>query len=212
MFQFLLLTLLLGSAQAESSRYLTTVTPLPNEDIAQPCRYELMIADPDQRVRAVWVVFERGRDLLKIYNHLEVSRFVSQNRLALIMPFHCFEKPGQENDQPGNDMDMEPQKGLGRALFTTLDQFAQTSGHPELASSKLIFLGFSGTGSLVARMVGFAPDRVVASISTAPGHWEPIGINTVELPPNALVVPQLIIANSEDKVCGTHRPYQYFQK
>jgi dienelactone hydrolase len=97
-------------------------------------------------------------------------------------------------------------------LLTALNQLAQTTGHAELASSKLILLSFSGGGSLVARMAGYAPDRVAAVIPYAPGHFEPLGINTVELPEEALQIPQLIIANGGDKVCGTDRPYRYFRK
>lgn len=210
--RLLILFILTSAAHGETTRYLTTVSPLPSENIAQPCRYELVISDSSKPVRAVWVIFDRGRDLLRIYNHLEVTPFLRKNRLALMMPFHCREKRGTPNDEPGNDMDMEPKDGLGRALFAALTQFADSSRHPEIATSKLILLGFSGTGSLVARLVAFAPERIVASISSAPGHWKPLGIESVILSPDALVVPQLIIANSEDKPSGTNRPYQYFLK
>jgi hypothetical protein len=57
-----------------------------------------------------------------------------------------------------------------------------------------------------------APSRVVASIAIAPGHFEPMGIDTVEIPNAALAVPQLIIANSADDRSGTERPFRYFQK
>jgi len=209
---FLFFLLLISTVSANATRYVTNVAPLPDENIASPCRYELVIANPNLSVRAVFVVFERGRDLRRIYEHLEKSSFALRHQLALMMPFHCREKAGTANDEPGNDMDMNPAHGLARALFTALEQFAQTTGHSELTSSKLIFLGFSGTGSLVARMVAYAPDRTVASIAAAPGHWEPLGINTVELSGATLAVPQLIIANSDDKVSGTRRPYEYFKK
>jgi dienelactone hydrolase len=110
------------------------------------------------------------------------------------------------------DMNVNPSSGIGRAMFTALEQFAKTTSYPELAASKAILLGFSGGGSLVARMVGYAPDRLIAAIPYAPGNGEPLGINTVELPAGALTIPQLIIANGGDKVCGTERPYEYFQR
>jgi hypothetical protein len=50
----------------------------------------------------------------------------------------------------------------------------------------VILLSFSGGGSLVARMVGYAPDRVIAAIPYAPGNVEPFGISAVELPTEAL--------------------------
>jgi hypothetical protein len=100
----------------------------------------------------------------------------------------------------------------GRALFEALSQFAEQSHHPELATSKLILFSFSGGGSLVARMVGYSPERILAAVAYAPGHREPFGIDTVALPEKALSVPQFIIVNGADKICGTQRPYAYFEK
>jgi hypothetical protein len=65
---------------------------------------------------------------------------------------------------------------------------------------------------MVARMVGYAPDRILAAVEYAPGHWEPIGIDTVKLPEAALSVPQFIIVNGADNICGTQRPYAYFEQ
>jgi hypothetical protein len=109
-------------------------------------------------------------------------------------------------------MDMDPSHGIGRALFAALDQFAHQSGHSELSSAKLILLGFSGTGALFAHFVGYAPDRIVASIPSDPGHYDPVGIDKVNLPPLSLNVPELVIAGGADRVCGTQRPYNYFRQ
>jgi hypothetical protein len=51
----------------------------------------------------------------------------------------------------------------------------------------------------------------VASIPTDPGHYDPVGVDNVRLPPAALEVPELIIAGGADKVSGTQRPYDYFR-
>jgi hypothetical protein len=89
---------------------------------------------------------------------------------------------------------VDPRRGLGRTLFAALAQLARAFGHPELASAKLILLGFSGTGSLVARMTEYAPDRVIASIPTHAGHFDPVGMDTVTLSRKA--------AGSADAVSG----------
>ena len=109
-------------------------------------------------------------------------------------------------------MDIVPEHGIGRALFTALDQLANGAQHPELAWSKLILFGFSGAGSLVARLIAYMPDRVLAGIEYSPSQYDPLGIDTVDLPESALVVPQLIIANGADEIAGTKRPYDYFQR
>jgi len=194
-----------STAAAQTARYETLVKPAQDEDIARDCRYELTLPNPTRPIRAVWVIFERGSELTTFYQDPEVMAFARRQRIALMLAFHC---PSKNY----GDMNANPSQGIGRAMFAALEQFAQTTSHPELAASKVILSGFSGGGSLVARMVGYAPNRVIAAIPFAPGNVEPLGINTVELPAEALAIPQLIIANGGDNVCGTERPYKYFQQ
>jgi hypothetical protein len=132
-----------------------------------------------------------------------VFRFAERFHLALVLAQHCPAKGSQ-------DIDVIPEHGIGRALVTALDQFAKLSNHPELARSGLILFSFSGGGSLVARMVNYVPERIAAAIEYAPGHYDPVGIDTVMVTPSAIEVPQLVIANGADDRCGTVRPYGYF--
>lgn len=190
---------------AQGVVFQTSVAPKPEEDIAADCRYEITIPNPSRHIRAVWVIFDRGRDMLRYYGDPEVQAFAYRSGLALLFPFHCRAKTYE-------DMDVDPSRGIGRALFAALSQLAQSSGHQELASAKLILLGFSGAGSLVARLAGYAPDRVIAAIPADPGHFNPLGIDTVILSPEALAVPQLILTGGADHVSGTKRPHEYFRK
>ena len=183
----------------------TAVTPLPDEDLAEPCGYELTLLDPSRVVRGVWVVFDRGRDMQRYYGDPEVQSFARTQDLALMLAFHCRSKLYA-------DVDVDPTKGIGRALFAALRQLAQTSHHPELASTKVILLGFSGTGVLAARFPQFDPDRVLAVIPTGAGQFDPLGLDTIDLSPQAATVPQMIITGSADAVSGTSRPYAYFRK
>jgi dienelactone hydrolase len=193
---------------AQSIRYETSVAPLPEEDIASSCHYELTIPSQVKKVMAVWVIFDRGRDVHELYSDEAVLQFAGRFRIALLLHGHC---PGKRPEDH-NDMDMDPSKGLGRALFAALDQFAAAAGHHELTRIPLIFLGFSGAGPLSARLVGSSPKRVLAAILSSPGHYDPLGMDTVELSSESLRVPQLIVAGGADKVSGTARPYQYFRK
>jgi len=191
-----------------NSRFETAVAPFPDEDIASDCHYELRIPNPTRQITAVWVIFDRGRDVHDLYSDAAVLAFARRFRIALLLHGHC---PGKRAEDH-NDMNMDPSKGLGRALFAALGQFASTTGHPELAASRLIFLGFSGAGPLCARLVDSVPDRVLAAILSSPGHYEPLGIDTVELNTQSIMIPELIIAGSADNVSGTARPYLYFRK
>jgi len=199
-------TLLLAPhAAAQGVVFQTSVAPKPEENIATDCRYEVTIPNPSRSVRAVWVIFDRGRDMLRYYGDPDVQSFAFHNDLALLFPFHCRAKTYE-------DMDVEPSSGIGRTLFAALSQLAQASGHQELASAKLILLGFSGAGSLVARLAGYAPDRVIAAIPADASQFSPLGIDTVTLSLEALAVPQLILVGGADHVSGTERPYEYFRK
>jgi hypothetical protein len=186
----------------------TTVVPLPDEEFAGPCHYDISFPAGHRAVRAVWVTFDRGRDIMKFYSDPEVIAFAHHHGLALMMAHQC---PAKNAPGGPQEMDMDPVHGVGRALLTALNQFAQQTGHPELSLTKLILLGFSGTGALFAHFVGYAPDRVVASIPADPGHYDPMGVDNVRLPPSALAVPELIMAGGADKVSGTQRPYNYFR-
>jgi len=183
----------------------TLVTPLSGEDILQPCEYRIFVAKPSRPVRAAWVIFDRGRDSLNWYHDSRVRGFAREFNLALVLTMHCRSKERE-------DMNVEPSRGIGRALFTALDQFAEQEQHSELRKAPIILLGFSGAGSLAGRMAGYRPDRYLAGIAYAPGQYEPLGMDTIALPPEAMRAPQLIIANGADKVNGTDRPYGYFKK
>jgi pimeloyl-ACP methyl ester carboxylesterase len=194
------------SLAAQGAVFQTSVTPLRDEDLASDCRYEITLTDRERTIRGVWVIFDRGRDILRIYADPDVRAFAQRHDLALLLPFHCRAKSGTDGD-----LNMDPAKGIGRALFAALGQFAELSGHRELASAKLILLGFSGTGSLVGRFAAYAPDRVLAVVATHPGH-NPLGLETIDLSPEAAAIPQFILAGSTDRITGTERPYAYFRK
>ena len=193
---------------AQEAVFHTSVAPRPDEDLAAPCRYEVTLLNPSRSVRGLWVIFERSRDTRLYYQNADVRAFARAHDWALLYPSHCQSK----SPETQGDMNVDPAKGIGRALFSALSQLAQTSGHAELASAKLILLGFSGAGSLVGRLAGFAPDRVLAVIATNPGHFDPLGMETIGLSPLAATIPQLILAGSADAVSGTQRPYAYFRR
>jgi dienelactone hydrolase len=203
-----LIALLIVPSFAEAQSFETTVAPLASETLAGPCRYDLTLPAGQRVVRAVWVTFDRGQDIMKFYSDGDVVAFARRHDLALMMPHQC---PAKNAPGGPKEMDMDPSHGVARALFTALNQFAQQSGHTELSSSKLILLGFSGTGALFAHFVGYAPDRILASIPTDPGHYDPVGVDNVHLSPAAILVPELIMAGGADKVSGTERPYRYFR-
>ncbi len=186
----------------------TNVLPLPGEDIAGGCHYSLTLPARASTIRAVWIIFDRGHDVHDLYSDPAVLAFAERLQIALLLHHHCPGTLPADHD----DMDMDASRGLGRALFTALDQFAELTGHRELSTTPLIYLGFSGAGPLCARLVARAPERALAAILSAPGHYPPFGIDTVNLGRDAFTVPELILAGGADNVSGTSRPYEYFRK
>lgn len=190
-------------AAAPGVVFQTSVSPHADEDIASNCTYELTLLDPSRPVRGVFVIFDRGRDMLRYYGDPDVQAFAQQNDFAMLLAFHCRAKSYE-------DMNVDPSRGLGRALFTALAQFGEGSHHPELATAKVVLMGFSGPGALVARFPEFAPERVLAAIPAGAGQADPLGLDTIHLSAKAMLVPQLIVAGGADAVSGTQRPYDYF--
>jgi dienelactone hydrolase len=196
---------IIAHCSGRTLQYRTYVVPRPDDNVQGNCEYELTISNAQKPVSAVLVVFERGWQFGNLYFDPDVTALAAKHGIAMMLAHHCRSKERE-------DMDIVPEHGIGRALLTALDQLARNAHHPELAWSKLILFGFSGAGSLVARMTAFVPERIVAVVEYAPSQYDPLGMDTIELPDKALVIPQLIIAGGADKISGTKRPYEYFQR
>jgi hypothetical protein len=78
-----------SNAAAQGVVYQTTVAPKPDEDILGDCHYEITIPNPARQIRAVWGIFDRGRDMLRYYGDPEVQAFAYRRDLALLLAFHC---------------------------------------------------------------------------------------------------------------------------
>jgi predicted esterase len=194
-----------GLAQGTISSFHTTVTPKSGEDVANPCEYELRILSAKKRIRALFVVFERGPELQHFYEQPEVAAFAREHDLAMLMPMGC---PSKDH----GDIDVDPNQGLGRALLTAVDQLSVTTDHPELKTAPLLVLGFSGAGALVGRLVGFAPDRIATAILSHAGQVPPLNLDTINLSGAALKIPELILVGGKDEVVGTELAYSYFSR
>lgn len=126
------------AASGQTPRELqTSVRPLPNEEILHPCEYRMALPDTNGPIKAVWVIFDRGQDYLQWYRDRQIRAFARDHRLALVLAAHCRSKERE-------DMIVEPEKGVGRALFTALEQFAISADRSELKTVSIIAMGWSG--------------------------------------------------------------------
>ena len=194
-----------GLAQRMTTSFQTVVAPESGEDVANPCKYELRILSANKRIRGLFVVFERGPELQHFYEEPEVAAFAEQHDLEMLMPMDC---PAKDH----GDIDVDPNRGLGRALLKAVDQLSATTDHRELKTAPLVVMGFSGAGALVGRLVGFTPDRIEAAIVSHGGQVSPLNLDTINLSGAALKVPELVLVGGKDEVVGTEVPYAYFLK
>lgn len=180
--------------------YTASIAPKEGETLTAPCRYELTLPARNVATRAVLAVFDRGQETRAFYDDESLFEFAANHRLGLLWARHC---PASDT----GEIDAAPANGIGRAMLSALDDFAQSSKHGELATAKLILVGVAQAGPLAAAMPAFAADRVLAGIVYAP-----LGVAGLKLAPQHAGIPQLIIANGADPVAGTREPYEYFER
>jgi hypothetical protein len=196
------------AAASELYQYKATDQPHAGENIAQPCDYQASFPAGRRAVKAAWVTYDRGPDITHFYYDPVVLDFAKRNDLAMVLAIQC---PAIRTGEVG-EMDMYPEHGLGRSLFSALAILGKESDHPELADAKLIVLGFSGTGAYFGHFVAFAPDRVLAAILTNPGQTDPDNVDKIILDEKGIAVPELIIVGGHDTVGGTAKPYTFFKR
>jgi len=197
-----------GPAVAQIREYKVKDMPRPGENIAQPCEYRAFFPAGSRAVKVAWVTYDRGPDITRFYSDPDVLAFAKRNDVAMVLAIQC---PAIRTGEKG-EMDMYPEHGLGRSLFSALTTLGVKSGHPELGRAKLIVLGFSGTGAYFAHLVAFAPGRIMAAILTNPGQTDPDNVDKVTLDERGVAVPELIIVGGQDAISGTTKPYSYYKR
>lgn len=161
-------------------------------------------------MKAAWVTYDRGLDITRFYSDSDVLDFAKRNDVAMVLAIQCPATTPSTGER--GEMDMYPEHGLGRSLFSALNAIGRESGHPELGKAKLIVLGFSGTGAYFGHFVAYAPDRVLAAVLTNPGQTDPENVDKIVLDEKGVAVPELIIVGGRDTVGGTGKPYAFFKR
>jgi pimeloyl-ACP methyl ester carboxylesterase len=199
-----------GTDSAQLKEYRTTDSPRPGENTAQPCEYEATFPAGITPVRAAWVTYDRGPDITRFYSDPDVLAFAARNDIAMVLAHQCPALKPSTGEV--GEMDMHPEDGLGRSLFSALSAIGSESAHPELAQTKLILLGFSGTGAYFGHFLAYAPERVLAAILANPGQTEPENVDNVVLDAKGTAVPVLVIVGGRDAIAGTSKPYAFFKR
>ena len=179
----------------------TTVIPLPTDDLARPCSYDLLLQDPERRSKGLLVIFDRA-DSEDLYNDLSVRDLVGVLGFGMIFAHEC-------NARSYGDLQADASKGPGRALVTALHQFALATNHRELDTAGMILYGFSAAGVLTATMANAIPTRMMGAIEYASGSGY-VNLDDILVSAAATRIPTLVLANAKDEDAGTARSYRYF--
>lgn len=181
----------------------TSVTPLPGEELAGPCIYDLQLTAPKVTQTGVLVIFERG-DSAALFADTDVQAMTAKLSMAMVYAHQC-------NSVPGGDIQADGNVGPGRALFTALTQFASMTKHPELANADVVLFGFSAGGVLSITTTNAFPERVLGAIPFAAGDAQ-LNLANEGVTAGAARVPMLILANADDPASGTQLSYNFFKR
>ena len=53
------------------------------------CTFKMTLPAPDKPVRAVWLTYDRGFDIMKYYDDPAVVAFAQQHEIALVLAHQC---------------------------------------------------------------------------------------------------------------------------
>jgi len=101
-------------------------------------------------------------------------------------------------DHPHENMNIEDyaraREGSGQALLDALTKFAQSSGHPEMATAPLLLWGHSAGGEFNYEFACWKPERVRAFVVNKGGYYF-----THLAPPATRAVPGILFIGGKDE-------------
>ncbi len=192
----------LAGCGADDIRIAAAVAPLPGEDVARPCVFEIALA-PVAAQRGLLVVYQRG-DSAAFYEDAEVRATAAELGYAMVWAHEC-------DARSTGDLQPLASEGPARMLPAALVQLAHATGHPELTTAKMILFGFSAGGVLTATMANGYPERLLGTVQYAAGSAY-VDLDDVRVTAAGAALPTLILANGEDDAAGTSRSFRYFQR
>ncbi len=191
----------------------TTVTNLPSEDLLGPCLYALRLSEgpvitpgqPPVQIpqTSVLVIFERA-DSLSLFEDPKVIAAAQNLHMAMMYAYQC-------NAASFDDLQPDATKGPGRALFQSLNQFAVSLNHPELAQANVFLTGFSAAGYLTVTTAIEYPRRVLGTIPYAPASGVD-DLDRVVVTAAAAKIPSLILVSATDIAAGDQKPFFLFDR
>jgi hypothetical protein len=87
------------AAQMHPQEFATTVVPRVDENLAENCTFKMTIPTPDKPVRAVWLTYDRGFDIMKYYDDPAVVAFAQRHEIALVLAHQCPAKDPPTRDR-----------------------------------------------------------------------------------------------------------------
>ncbi len=199
----LLVSLGLAGCGGDVVEFASLVQPLPGEDVARACRFDLVLGPATEVQRGVLVLYQRG-DTEDLYKDGTLRAAMQSLGYTIVWAHEC-------DARSTGDLQADASEGPARMLFAALDELASSTGHAELRTAGVVLYGFSAAGVLTATMAKVHPERLLGTIQYAAGSAY-LDLDTVEVSEAAAAVPTLVLANAEDDKSGTSRSYRYFER
>lgn len=115
--------------------------------------------------------------------------FATKHKLALVA-VRFTDKP---HDQSFIEEYIKVSEGSGQALLTAINNFAKTSGHPELSAAPMLLWGMSAGGQFNYEFVAWKPERVIAFVVNKGGIYY-----SALLPRASRAVPGMLFVGGKD--------------
>ena len=95
---------------------------------------------------------------------------------------------------------MRMTSGIGDAVLTALDEFANMSGHPELAQAPIFFWGYSWGGQFSYHFTAWKPERVIGFITVKGGRHNTTDPGAAKFVPGYLFIGEADLSSRVDNL------------
>ena len=174
--------------EGQSTTYDFAADPGRNYDVAE---FRSWIPESPAPFQAVLVLVSGWNwDGRPAINDSVWQSFATDHNLALVA---CYFKDKPSTTQVP-EVYCNVSLGSGQALLDALNDFANQSNHPEIASAPLLLWGMSAGGQFNYEFTAWKPDRVIAFIVNKGGFY-----HSALLGPQARNVPGLLFTGEKDQ-------------
>lgn len=198
-----LLTLTLAAAAFADGRYLEVTYPPSDKpgELQLGVTYTLWLPDGVEKFRGI-IVHQHGCGSGACKGGATAAYDLHWQALARKWDCALLGPSYQQDDKQNCRLWCDPRNGSDQAFLMAIQEFAEKSKHPELATAPWCLWGHSGGGFWASLMQMKHPERIVAiwfRSGTAFSAWEKGDIARPEIPEAAYAIPMMANPGGKEK-------------